>query len=89
MAKFESKKILAHLQSKWGQRSCPMCNGGPWNVQDSSFQLAEFNEGALVLGGPLVPVIPVTCSNCGNTVLVNAIVAGVVTAPPPAAERKP
>jgi len=26
---------------------------------------------------PIVPVLPVTCATCGNTVLVNAIVAGV------------
>jgi len=32
---------------------------GSWNVHDSSFELREFNEGNMVLGGPLIPVVPV------------------------------
>lgn len=77
MAKFDSSKAVAHLQSKWGGRPCPMCGKGPWNIQDSTFQLAEFNEGNFVLGGPVIPVIPVMCNNCGYVALVNAIFAGV------------
>jgi len=42
------------------------------------FQLSEFHEGNLVVGGPLIPVIPVTCTNCGNTVLVNALISGAL-----------
>lgn len=79
MAKFDSKQLIDHLQLKWGSRSCPMCGKGPWNVHDSTFQLMEFSEGGgLVLGGPIIPVIPIICANCGNTVLVNAIVSGIV-----------
>ena len=63
-----------------------MCNVGNWSVQDSVFQLLEFNPTGLVLGGPVIPVIPVACSNCGNTVLVNAIIAGLIT-PEPGAKK--
>jgi predicted nucleic-acid-binding Zn-ribbon protein len=77
MAKFDSNKIIEHLKEKWFAKPCPMCGGGPWNVQDSTFQLTEFNEGNLILGGPVIPIIPVTCGNCGYTALVNAIVAGI------------
>ena len=55
-----------------------MCGEASWNVQEQVFQLTAFREGAMVLGGAVVPVIPVTCGNCGNTVFVNAIMAGVV-----------
>jgi len=78
VAQFDSDKFIKLLNEKWGGRKCPMCGGGPWNVQDSPFQLMKFNEGKIVVGGPLIPVIPVSCRNCGNTVLVNAIIAGVV-----------
>lgn len=91
MSKFDTQKLIANLQSKWGSRSCPMCGKGPWSVQDSVFQLMEFKEGVgLVLGGPIIPVIPVICSNCGNTVLVNAVIGGVVSpsTPPPKEEPK-
>lgn len=83
MAKFESAKAIAHLQRKWMGKPCPMCGVGNWNVQDSTYQLLEFNQGSMVIGGPVIPVIPVVCSNCGNTILVNAILAGVVKAEVP------
>jgi hypothetical protein len=79
MANYDSAPVLKHLQEKWGNRVCPMCGVGSWNVQDSVFQLTEFNDGAvLVVGGPRIPVIPITCANCGNTILVNGITAGAV-----------
>jgi hypothetical protein len=75
MAKFDTEQLLTHLRVKWANRPCPMCGQGPWQVQDSIFQLLEFSEGGLTIGGPVIPVIPVACTNCGNTVLVNAIVS--------------
>jgi hypothetical protein len=80
MAKFDGKKMVEHLRTKWGGRSCPMCSAGNWNVQDSTYQLIEFNQAGFVIGGPVIPVIPIVCSNCGNTILVNAITAGIVGA---------
>lgn len=76
MSNCNTKAVLPFLSEKWGNRSCPMCGVGPWQVQDKVFQLSEFRQGKLVLGGPLIPLIPVTCTNCGHTVLVNAIISG-------------
>ncbi len=78
MANHDTKKVISFLSEKWGNRDCPMCGKGPWEVQDKAFQLSEFHQGNLVIGGPLIPVIPVTCTNCGNTVLVNAIISGAI-----------
>jgi len=88
MAEIKTDAVIAFLNSKWGNRSCPMCNKGPWSVQDRVFQLNEFHQGNLVVGGPLIPVIPVSCGNCGHTVLVNAIIAGVLPAEPLQADEK-
>jgi RNase P subunit RPR2 len=82
MSKIDKNKVIAHLESKWKPRTCPMCGEGLWNVQNSIYQLSEYNEGAFVVGGPLIPVIPVTCENCGHTVLVNAILSGAITPSP-------
>jgi hypothetical protein len=83
MSKIDAQKLIAFLNAKWGGRACTMCSIVTWSVQDSTFELREFNQGNMVLGGPLIPVVPVICSNCGNTVLVNAIMAGLVAAEPP------
>lgn len=74
MTNFDTDKIKKVLVEKWGNKSCPMCNNNNWNIQDRCFQLMQYNKGSMVVGGPVIPIIPVTCTNCGNTVLVNAIV---------------
>jgi hypothetical protein len=78
MEKTDTKKVIEFLTEKWGDKDCPMCNKGPWQVQDKLFQLSEYHQGSLVVGGPLIPVIPVTCTNCGHTILVNAIISGAI-----------
>jgi hypothetical protein len=87
MTDVKSEQIIKHLTEKWKGRSCPMCGIGNWNVQEKVFELREYNGGNMVLGEnlPIVPVIPVTCDNCGNSVMVNAIVAGAV---PSASQEK-
>ncbi len=78
MAERNMKPVLSFLIEKWGKKECPMCGKGPWQVQDKVFQLSEYRMGQYVVGGPLIPVTPVTCTNCGYTVLVNSIICGIV-----------
>jgi predicted RNA-binding Zn-ribbon protein involved in translation (DUF1610 family) len=74
----EKTRLIKHLEEKWTSQKCPMCGKSAWNVPSEIYELRELNGGGLVVGPiPLVPVIPITCANCGNTVLVNAIVAGI------------
>jgi hypothetical protein len=82
VSKIDGEKLLQHLKTKWGGRSCPMCGVGPWSVQDAAYEVRAFGQGGLLVGGAVIPVVPVVCMNCGNTVLVNAILAGVVKQKP-------
>lgn len=88
-APFPVARVLEHLRVKWAGRSCNMCGQGNWNVSGKLFELREFQSGSLSVGGPVVPVVPIVCTNCGNTVLVNAIVSGVVPPVLPMPEVKP
>ena len=88
MSNFNTEDFISFIGKQWGGRGCPMCGKGPWSVQDKVFQLSEYHSGNLVVGGPLIPVIPVTCNNCGHTVMVNAILSGALAAPAPAPEKK-
>ncbi len=75
-------RLLEHLRLKWLGRPCQMCGQGNWNVSDKLFELREFHQGSLSIGGPLIAVIPIVCTNCGNTILINALaVAGLVQTP--------
>ncbi|MGJ8593073.1 MAG: hypothetical protein ACSHXF_11015 [Aquaticitalea sp.] len=76
------ENIIKHLNLKWGSRPCPMCGSNGWNVSDNVYELREFHGGNLVLGnGPIYPIIPVSCNNCGNSVMVNALMAGAIERP--------
>ena len=55
-----------------------MCGRGPLNVSENIFEIREFNDGKFVVGGQIIPIIPITCSNCGHTIFVNAIFVGAV-----------
>ncbi len=79
MTDFQPDRLIKHLKDKWQNRPCPLCGVGNWNVSEKVFEIREFNHGDMIIGaGPIIPLIPVTCSNCGNVVLVNAIIAGIV-----------
>jgi predicted RNA-binding Zn-ribbon protein involved in translation (DUF1610 family) len=88
LVKFDSQKIIQYLNTKWAVKPCPMCGIIKWNVSDKLFELREYHGGDLVIGGQasIIPLIPIICSNCGNTIFINAIVAGVEIPgiPPPA-----
>lgn len=74
-------KIIRFLEERWKGAGCPMCGGKEWRVSEKYFELREFNDGNLMLGGPngaVMPVIPVTCNICGNTVFINALNTGLL-----------
>ena len=69
MKKIDSNEIINFLNSKWQGNTCPMCHNGNWNVSNKVF------------GGPssaITPVVPVTCSNCGNTIFINVLSTGLL-----------
>lgn len=67
-------KFLSTLASP----RCSLCGRSQWNANTKLFYLGEYNKDALVLGGPVYPVLPITCTHCGNTLFINALVAGLL-----------
>lgn len=66
-----SKKIL----------KCPACQmSGTLSVMPTLMELREFHNGDFVIGGaPIVPLAVLTCKNCGNTLLINALTTGLIS----------
>lgn len=78
----QTQRFRRWLDERWGmpRKECTVCGMREWGINDSVFELREFFGPTTVLGhGKLFPVIPVTCSHCGNTVFFNAIPAGIVS----------
>lgn len=77
--KVDQEKLQQYLQ-KITPPECPLCQQRRWSVNDTIFQLLEFQNGDLIIGGgqSIFPVIPLTCDNCGNVHFINAIKAGLI-----------
>lgn len=74
------ERAQAWLNEKWPDEKCPMCGVKNWEVADLVELRPYSGTSSFVLGG-VHPLLPVVCTNCGNTVLVNAVVAGLLGAP--------
>ena len=59
---------------------CPACNQvGTLSVLPTIMELREYHDGDFVVGSiPIVPLAVLTCQNCGNSLLINALVAGLI-----------
>jgi hypothetical protein len=62
---------------KWGQK-CEMCHSTDWAVGSLLGFPVRSEIGMLDLSQRVFPAYPVTCTTCGNTHLLSAIVAGIV-----------
>jgi len=75
----DTEKLITFLRAKWTNVACPFCGTKDWKVSRQIYHLLEYSEGrTLTVGGPVLPISPVTCGNCGNVVLVSAIASGLV-----------
>lgn len=55
-----------------------MCGVGPWEVQEVVFGLTAFTPGYIQPQLPSLPLVPITCRNCGYTALINAKSTGIL-----------
>ncbi len=74
--------IIALFRSKFpnGLPACGLCGSDRWFFDDVVYELREVQAQHLFTpkDAKLFPVLVVTCSNCGNSHLINALVTGVV-----------
>ena len=78
-SKLDSERAKAWLDELWqGNKECHICGNTGWGVVPELMELREYRGGSLIPGGPIVPLFVVACVTCGNTILFNAIVAGLV-----------
>lgn len=75
----QKNKVIETLSGFLGS-PCNVCQGKEWILNDTIFELREFQKGSLVIGGKssVFPVITVVCKSCGNTLFFNAIPLGLI-----------
>jgi hypothetical protein len=83
--------IAEFFREKWrGPKACSLCGVTAWNIEPELAELRFLStSGALRLGVPVIPLVVLTCTNCGNTLLINAVRAGWHPSPPGASYYGP
>lgn len=76
----EQQRALAWVNEQWvTDKNCPICANTSWTI-GGVFEMRPYYGGGMVIGGPggVFPVFPVTCTTCGYSLLINAILSKVV-----------
>lgn len=78
------KLVISKLdKNKDKRRACSICGNNTWMLNDTIFEMREFMGGDMVIGGTsIMPVISVSCTECGHTRFISAIRMGVVSPNP-------
>jgi len=77
--KVSMEHTLDFLNKFYSNYNCVVCGSNDWTTSDNLYELRKFNFGEIsVQNSAIIPIVPVMCKNCGNTHLVNAILAGAI-----------
>lgn len=72
--KINEEKLLSKLKKLWINRQCPICNNTNWGIDNRIVTPMNVGENhSIFIGGPISPLIPVTCDKCGYTVFINGL----------------
>lgn len=75
----EREKLLDFFHTRWsGGHDCPICKANDWNLAEYIIHSWIYRPDGLHTGGPAYPLVHFLCSNCGYTVLFNAVILGIL-----------
>ncbi len=61
-----------------GDVTCAICGTTKWSIAAHVVEVRASTRAAVTIGAPTYPLFQMICSNCGHTLFVNAIIAGVI-----------
>lgn len=76
------KKVKRYMKDTWDKDvKCPICGSIHMNVSYNIFELNEFRNNDIATINPNFNkklVIPVTCGNCGNVLMIDPVATGLL-----------
>lgn len=73
----EKQKIVAWLNEKGVNHSCPFCGQNNWSIGDHLLSGMVHTGGGLVIGGAAYPSAFTVCNNCAYTRQFMAVPIGI------------
>ena len=75
----EFEEIRAAVEGQIAQGSCSLCGERAFSLGEEGFVLLTLRDDLQTfrVGGPALPCIAMTCSQCGKTELLNAFTLGL------------
>jgi hypothetical protein len=74
-----TQKLIEHLKRTWTVQACPMCRQNNWEIHGQvTLSLTAGSTGRSSGAGQSLPCAAVICQVCGNSVIVNLVVAAVL-----------
>ena len=72
--KLNKNKLIDTINQKWVTKNCPLCGNNNWNIDDDMMTMIGVGKDrSIQLGGKIIPVVAITCRECGNTIFVNPL----------------
>lgn len=80
----QKNRLVARLRELGaaGPPQCTFCAHREWEITDALFGLPEWLSGGIALDRKIMPIVTLTCGNCGHVLLFNAVRLGVLGTEP-------
>lgn len=72
-----NQKKIEEFQKTYHPGTCEICGSTNWLMGTEMGFLNIVEDGNLTVTDRAYPLLPVTCSKCGNTKFLNVLVAGI------------
>ena len=72
--------IQNRLSATGRQMVCELCSATSWSIGDFiRLSTQDPRKGGMIIGGPSLPLVAITCAICGNTKFINLIRLGILS----------
>lgn len=83
MKGFDREEFLNFINQKWkGDKNCPLCGVNSWNI-GPVVAPNLLQDGGVVFGAGMIPMVPVVCESCGYMLFFNPAVTQLIKNDPP------
>ncbi|MBN2286075.1 MAG: hypothetical protein JXI43_06480 [Tissierellales bacterium] len=73
------EKIVDWINGHWsGKHECPICKDTSWMAEPLPFAMNQHRGVSFYSSDKKLPLFPVTCTNCGYTLMFNAMITGIL-----------